>query len=304
MKILLSEIKPKIKAFVFDFDGTIKSSKEPDCLPLELIERIVSAGKKVAIVTASGVSALNGLGQQITRLLLEGNYSTRVYLGIANGMGLYGLDKQGKCELYSYPIEIIDVKKILKAWEKAVSLVGIKDEDLVEKGLTTFKRFLEKDWGRYIPKDYLSLVKSRKGKCFAERLKVTLVMPRSEVFSQVEFVRMVQEEIDKLTGKEKFVIETGDDVFAHVTCWPRMEPKLFALNRIKLELELKDRELVVFGDMPFGNDRGMLIDSNLPYTFTNRYFKKKDVKKPPYFLSGLAERPVLSVYRAVNYLIN
>ncbi|MFA6533488.1 MAG: hypothetical protein WCT22_05880, partial [Patescibacteria group bacterium] len=107
---IVKKLKGKIKAFVFDFDGTLKSSAEPECNPVVLIEKIVSSNKSVGIVTASGVSALIGIAKQLKK----------AYLGIANGMALYKIDDQGITELYQYPIEIQEIRKIIEGWKNVM----------------------------------------------------------------------------------------------------------------------------------------------------------------------------------------
>jgi len=300
---LFNKIQCDVKAFVFDYDGTIKSSFEPDCKPLELIEKIVRNNKFVGIITASGMSALNGLAEQIIELIKKNNFTDPVYLGIANGTALYKLDKDGKNELYNYSIEIEDIQKILEAWKNVMNKIEIKDEDLMEKGLNTFKDFLIKDWGESIPKDFLSLSKKYNGKCFVEKLKATFVMPKNEIFPQEKFISLMQEEINKVLGNEKFIIDMGDNIFAHTTKRPGMAPKLFALKKIMEDLNLKNDQLVTFGDMPFGNDKGLLIDSGLPYTFTNKNFEKENIETPPFILPNSELKPVLSVYKAVENLL-
>lgn len=300
---LFKKIQCDAKAFVFDYDGTIKSSSEPDCKPLELIEKIIRNNKFVGIITASGMSALSGLAEQIIDLLKKNNFTTPVYLGIANGMALYKLNKDGKHELYNYPIDIGDVQKILEAWKNVMNKIAIKNENLMEKGLNTFNDFLTKDWGESIPKDFLFLSKEYDGKCFVEKLKTTFVMPKNEIFSQEKFISLIQEEINKVLGNEKFIIDMGDNVFAHVTHRPGMAPKLFALKKIIEDLNLKNDQVVTFGDMPFGNDKGLLVDSGLPYTFTNKYFEKGNIETPPFILPNSELKPVLSVYKAVENLL-
>lgn len=301
---LFNKIQCNVKVFVFDYDGTIKSSSEPDCKPLELIQKIIRNNKFVGIITASGMSALGGLAEQIIDLLKKNNFTTPVYFGIANGMALYKLDKDGKNEIYNYPIDIEDIQKILEAWKNVMNKIEIKDEDLMEKGLNTFKDFLIKDWGESIPKDFLSLSKKYNGKCFVEKLKATFVMPKNEIFSQEKFISLMQEEINKVLGNEKFIIDMGDNVFAHTTKRPGMAPKLFALKKIMEDLNLKNDQVVTFGDMPFGNDKGLLIESGLPYTFTNKFIKKDRTETPPFILSGSELTPVANVYRAVENLLN
>lgn len=301
---MLNSIKSKVKAFVFDFDGTIKSSKEPDYSPFDLIKKIIINNKSVGIVTASGVSALSGLAEQIIKLCFENNFTSPIYLGVANGVALYKLNSNEKEELYNYSISLDDTKKIIEVWKKVVNKIGLKNEDLVESGLKTFNEFLIKDWGKYIPNEFLSLSKDYNGKCFVEKLKSTFVMPKNDVFSQEKFITLMQEELDNTLGIGKFIIDMGDNVFAHVTQKPGMAPKLFALRKIMEDLGLEKDQIVTFGDMPFGNDRGLLIDSNLPYTFTNKSIDKKDLKTPPFMLPGHELTPVASVYKAVDDLLS
>lgn len=302
MKIF-DKVKSKIRMFVFDFDDTIKSSSEPDCKPLELIEKIVSNNKFIGIITASGVSVLSTLAEQIIELIKKNNFSTSVYLGIANGMALYRLGKDGKQEIYSYQIELNYAKEILEVWKNVMKNIGVKDDDFMEKGINTFKEFLLRDWGKYIPDELLSLSKENNGKCFVERFKITFVMPKNNVFLQQNFISLMQMKINKKFGDEKFVIEMGNDVFAHLTKKPGMAPKLFALKRIMDDLNLKNDQVVAFGDMPFGNDKGLLIDSGLPYTFTNKFIDKGNPKNPPFVLSDCDLAPVASVYKAVENLL-
>jgi len=296
---ILNNIKPIVKAFVFDFDGTIKSSAEPECVPMDLIKKIVSKNKFVGIVTASGVSAISGLGEQIMKLINDNNFEIPIYLGVANGMALYKLEKNGKQELYNYSISLEDTKKIIEVWKSVMITIGVKDDDLMEKGLKTFNEFLLKNWGEYIPFEFLSLSKEYSGKCFVEKLKSTFVMPKNDIFSQEKFITLMQEGLG-----EKFIIDMGDNVFAHVTIRPGMAPKLFALNKIKDELKLTDEQIITFGDMPFGNDKGLLIDSKLPYTFTNINYENSSINAPPFLLQDAELAPVASVYRSVEFLIN
>ena len=296
---MLNKARSSVEAFVFDVDGTIKSSAEPDCSPIKLIEKIISNGKFVGLVTASGVSALEGLAGQLLKLAPV----SLIYLGIANGTALYKLDSKGKHELYRNPLSLEEVKGILRAWESVIKKNNLKEKDLVPKGLSTFNKFLEKNWGEYIPEDYLQLSGKFGGKCFVEELKATFVMPKDEVFSQKKFVALMQEEIDRTAGRGKYIIDMGDTTFAHATRKPGMAPKLYALKRIQSELGLSDNQVLAFGDMPFGNDKGLLIDSNLPYTFTNKYFDKESIEIPPFFLPGSQSNPVKSVYKAVDYLL-
>lgn len=300
---ILKQNKSSIKAFIFDYDGTIKSFSEPSCLPLELLKKIISNNKFVGIITASGVSILDSLAEQIIRLSVENNFSIPVYLGIANGTALYKLDKSGKHELYNYSLTTNEINNILKAWKEVIKKNKIKETDLMEKGVITFNKFLEKDWGNHVPNNLLNLSKKYSGQCFIEKLKVTFVMPKNETFSQEKFILMMQNEIDERLDSGKFIIDMGDNIFSHVTLKLDKAPKLFALKRMQKELKLTKEQIIGFGDMPFGNDKGLLIESSFPYTFTNKYYDKENIGTPPFILPESNIHPVCSVYKAVDYLL-
>jgi len=70
------------------------------------------------------------------------------------------------------------------------------------------------------------------------------------------------------------------------------------------KLGLTPKQVVAFGDLPLDNDRGLLVESKLPYTFTNKDYGKKDNKTPPFILPGSSVSPVRSVYQAIDYLLS
>lgn len=299
----LSAAKKIAKMFVFDVDGTIKSSAEPEYEPISLVEAVLVKNKGVALVTASGASALGKLAEPLEKLIKAKAFKAPVFLGIANGMALYRLNPNSRQEIHRFLILIPQVIQILKVWQKVMQEQGFKQVDLVAKGLTTFQEFLARDWQGLIPKEFLEKIKKYDGQCFAEELKVTLVMPKEEAFPQKQFIALMQKKLDRELGLNHYIIDRGDTTFAHVTKKPGMTPKLFALKRIIKELKLKKEQVVAFGDMPEDNDRGLLIDSHLPYTFTNQYFNKLKIGKPPFFLPGATRSPVASVYHAVDFLL-
>jgi hypothetical protein len=300
---ILKKVRSDVKAFVFDVDGTIKSSSEPEYLPLELVEKILCKGKFVGIITASGASAIEGLAKPIVRIISKKNYPIPVYFGVANGVGFYKLDNKGVHELWNYSLKISEVKNILRVWKTVMNKYDLRENNLLEKGLTTLRNYFKKDWGDNIPNNFLSLSKEFNGKCFAEKYKVTFVIPKGEILSQERFITMIQKGLDTIPGRNNYIIDMGDATYAHVTRNPGLLPKRFALEKIIKDLKLSRKEILTFGDMPFGNDKGLLISGRLPYTFTNKFIDNKKITIPPFLLPKSESRPIRSVYRAVDYLL-
>ncbi len=249
--------------FVFDIDGTIKSSVESKYKPIELIKKILLKSKNVVLITDSGASAFLGIIQEINKLLNENNIEKSVFIGIGNGVGLYEITKNEIKKLYQYCLEKNDILKILEVYNSVIAENRIEKNFFIKKGVTIFNEFLLKDWTNTIPSDYILSSKTYGGKCFIEPLKITFVMPEDSIVSQRLFIQEIQECLNVAFKKQYCIIEKGDDIFAHTTIYPNMSPKLFALLKIKERLKTTDAEIACFGDTPDGNDRGLLIDSKL-----------------------------------------
>ncbi len=279
-----------------DQDGTVKGGDNPQYQKanvVELLQKIARAGKSPVIITASGASALKSFAK----------ISFPAFIGIGNGTALYRFDQNRRTEIYNHGLSLEEVKAIVAVWQKVYAELGIKETDLQSKGITTFKEFMEKDWSGYIPEDYVKIFKQYAGCCFTETIKVTAVFPKWDEIKQRELVKKMQEALDQNLGKGQYLASRSDENFLHLIHALEVDPKLFALRKIMEELKLKPQEIAVFGDLPLDNDKGMLLDSGLPFTFTNRWFGKKDINKPPFILPGSLKSPVGSVYQAIDYLL-
>lgn len=301
----LQKVKNSFKAIVMDQDGTVKGGddlkyKNADILPL--LKKIVSKNKYPAIITGSGASALKSFTSLIDFYQQKKN-TNPTYIGIGNGTALYKFDQKGRSELYKCVLTLSEVKSIVEVWKKVYTELKIQESDLQQEGLVTFRKFMETDWAGYIPEEYLSVFRQHDGKCFTEEIKVTVVFPAWNETRQRELIKILQKSLDKILGKGLYFVSRGDDIYMHINHALKIDPKLFALQRIMTELRLDKNQVVTFGDMPLDNDKGLLVDSRLPFTFTNRIFNKKDQKNPPFFLPGSLLSPVGSVYNAIDYLL-
>lgn len=305
VKTLLKKAKATVSAIVMDQDGTVKGSDDPKYKKAnvaELLQRIARAGKYPAIITASGASALKSFSSMINFYAQE-QISTPTFIGIGNGTALHRFDIDGRTEIYNHGLTLDEERAIIGTWEKIYKTLDIKEFDLQPKGIETFQKFMEADWTSYIPPAYIELFKQYGGRCFTEPIKVTVVFPVWEAERQRELIKQIQTGLDKRLGKNKYIAQRGDDTFLHITHSFNIDPKLFAIETIMKELDLRDENVVAFGDMPLDNDRGMLIDSKLPYTFTNKKIPNWDYRKPPFVLPGSDKSAVGSVYQAIDYLL-
>lgn len=302
---MLGQAKANITALVMDQDGTVKGGDDPQYKKAnvsELLQRIAQSGKQPVILTASGASALQSF-TPMTDFYSEKQVSVPTFIGIGNGAALYRFDRTGQQKIYNHGLTLEEIKQIIGVWEKTYKQLNIQNSELQPKGLETFKAFAERDWTGYIPTDYIQLFQAYSGRCFTEPIKVTVVFPSWDEARQRELVAAMQNNLDNHLGDNKFVAKRGDDTFLHITRAFEVDPKLFALREIIRQSNLDKTTIAAFGDMPLDNDKGLLIDSSLPFTFTNIWMPGKSLTKPPYILPGFSESQVGCVYRAIDFLL-
>jgi len=303
---VLEKAKKTVSAIVMDQDGTVKGGDDPKYKKAdvgELLKKIARKNKYPVIITASGASVLKSF-TSLKDFYQQEKKSYPTFISIGNGTALYRFDQKGRMELYNLGLSLKEVKTIVEVWKKVYQELKIQETDLKTKGLETFKKFMATDWAGYIPKEYLLIFKQYNGRCFTEKIKVTVVFPDWEEKKQRILVKKMQSELDKTLGKKKYLASRGDDAFLHITHTFKIDPKLYTLRKIMSELNLKKENVVVFGDMPLDNDKGMMIDSKLPYAFTNKKIPNWDYRRPPFALPGSEESPVGSVYKAIDYLLS
>ena len=110
-------------------------------------------------------------------------------------------------------------------------------------------------------------------------------------------------ELNQALG-QTYQAAAGDETFVHITKKLAEDSKVVAIRAILKLLGLKSNQVATFGDMPVGNDAGLL---SFPYSFTNadEFAKiKKNSAEPPYLLLNQSLTPVERVYKAIDYLIS
>ena len=296
-KNILNKLKLSLKVFVFDYDNTIVDKNFKLDKALGLFKKIVEKEKYLIIITARGATAIKILSNPLLKLSLN----KPIYLGCGNGTILYELSKNKIKTIYNNGLNFSEIKEIIKKWENAYSSLKIEKTDLNIKGLHTLNKFLTDKWKGLIQDRIIDLCKKYNGSCFAEKAKVSIVLPKDKN-SHEEIIKTLMSKIND-KGK-KYLVSKGNDIYCHITRSFNIDPKLYAVQTIMKNLRLKSEEVFVCGDMPLDNDKGLLIDSHLPFAFTNKLIPNWNKDKPPFVLPGSKKSPVGSVHKAVDYLLS
>ncbi|PIT88154.1 MAG: hypothetical protein COU29_04045 [Candidatus Magasanikbacteria bacterium CG10_big_fil_rev_8_21_14_0_10_36_32] len=293
----LKEAKPLIKLFGLDYDGTV-SDKDHKLLEVSvLVEKILDKNKSVAFITARAATALKTLVPLLQEALLRKEATIPSFVAGGNGTTLYEVKKDELIEIYNHGFEVPQIVKAVEVGRKVYKKLGIGTADLAEKGLTTFKKFLQDDWDGYVPVEMIDVCRPFNGELFTEQAKVTFVLPKDKSLHQ-----NVVDELNENLGEE-YRAAVGDETYVHITRKLKEDSKAVAIKTILTTLGLEQAQVATFGDMPIGNDAGLL---SFPYSFTNSeefMGVKKDLQQPPYVLLEPNLTPVNRVYKAIEYLI-
>ncbi len=295
----LEEAKSLVKLFGLDYDGTIRDGinyKQPQVF--SLTEKILEKKKSVAFITARAATALKVLAPPLQELLKNEKISASGFIAGGNGTTLYEVKKDNLIEMYNRGFELPQILRAVEAGKKVYGDLEIKASDLAEKGLATFKKFLQEKWEGYVPSEIINICRPYNGELFTEQAKVTFVLPKNKSLHE----RIVAELKNELGGE--YSVAAGDETYVHITRKQGEDGKIIAIKTILQHLNLELNQVVTFGDMPAGNDAGLL---SFPYSFTNsdEFAKiKKDLGQPPYILADSNLAPIARVYKAIEYLLS
>ena len=297
-KIKLKEAKSLIKLFAFDYDGTIYDGcdfKFPEVIAL--IEKILASGQSVSLITARAASAVKTFVPPLKEFLIDKGVTEPIFIGGGNGTILYELKKDELKKIYNHGLDTGEINWIIDWWKKVCVKFNINTDDLAENGLETFRKFLSEDWAGYIPDEILNLCRPYEGKIFTEEAKVTFVLPKDEIARE----KIISEIKNELGGQ--YSVVAGDKTFCHITKKLQEDGKVVAVKTILGIMGLNLNQVATFGDMPTGNDAGLL---SFPFSFTNSEVfskEKNNFDQPPYILINSDLAPVARIYKAVEYLL-
>lgn len=296
-QLKLKEVKPKCQLFAMDYDGTLADGekyKKEDAI--NLIKEILAKGKTPAFITARAATAVKTFVPPLEEHYKQNPESGPTFIAGGNGTVLYRLDAKTIKQIYNNGLSLAEVKDIVEKWQQYATK-NLLVESLSEKGLITFQKFYGETWDHLIPEEVLNIGRPHEGRIFTEEAKVTFVFPKD-----VSRHEQIVADMQQLIG-ENFSVAAGDKDFCHITKRLAEDSKVVAIKTILQELGLNENQVATFGDMPHGNDAGLL---SFPYSFTNyaATAENKAADKPPFILPGSDEDPVGSVYKAVRYLID
>ncbi len=292
MQIKLNEAKGKVNLFAMDYDGTLADGeKYQKDDAISIIRQILAKGKTPAFMTARAATAVKTFVPPLEEFYRNNPESVAAYIGGGNGTVLYKIDAKGVERIYNHGLALDEIKSIVAKWENYATEHLLVNE-LSEKGLTTFKKFYADTWENLISDEVLNIGRPFEGRIFTEEAKVTFVFPKD-----VNQHQKIVDDIQNLI-REKFSVAAGDKDFCHITKRLNEDSKMVAVKTILKELGLEENQVVTFGDMPHGNDKGLL---SFPYSFTNYVSASSNV--PPFVLPGAETDPVGSVHKAIHFLI-
>ncbi len=295
----LKEAKLSVRLFGLDYDGTISDGvdyKQPQVF--SLVKKILTKNKSVVFVTARAATALKILVPHFQRLLSKVNNPVFGFIAGGNGISLYQVKKDGLIQIYNHGFKLSQILYVVEAGKKVYEKLRIGNVDLAEKGLKTFRKFLQEDWEGCISSEIVDICRPYKGEFFTEESKVTFVLPKDKSLHG-----KIIAELNNELGKEYCAV-AGDDTYIHITKRLVEDSKIVAIKTILEFLSLGPNQVATFGDMPIDNDLGLL---SFPYSFTNSeefVNIKRDPYQPPFILLYPGLTPIVRVYKAIDYLVS
>lgn len=294
----LKEAKKEIKLLGLDFDGTVVDGigyNMPEAA--DLFGKIISAGISVSFITARSATALKSIVPALQTKMIEVDTPPSCFIAGGNGTNLYEVGKNYLKQIYNYGLNFNEIITIVDSGRKIYNHFQIKHSGLAEKGLETFRKFLQDKWEGYIPKEIIKICRPYENAIFTEEAKVTFVLPKDKTIHPA-----LISALNEILGS-KYQVLAGDETYVHITKKLTADGKLTAVKQILDFLNLSEYQVATFGDMPEGNDAGLL---SFPYSFTNseEYAARKIGEKPPYILEGKNLTPVARIYETIEYLIS
>lgn len=293
-----------IKIIAVDYDGTVYDRYDPNFNKLEkvvmLAKDVYNSGMEFAFISGRSTTLeleLRDLGSKISKDTGE-NFS--IWRSGGTGMNLDKLsftctsDEVEVENVYSNSLSFEEVKLALNEFLK------LKIEaDTYSKSF--FNNFLEKDLPEYlVPREFKELAVPYEGLFFAEKVKITFVLPKNED-EQERCVEVLRKKLEKyglsvgwgrlpFADVSKQLILNGESV----------DGKMYMVKMLIKRLNINENQVVTFGDSPKDNNKGLL---SFPYSFTNDMDKGEDRTNLPPYLLKVNKSPIKAVYDAISYLI-
>lgn len=286
----------KVLLFGMDFDGTLSDGENyTKETAIALFIEILEKNKTPAFITARAATAVKHFVPPLEDYYKAHPTAIATYIGGGNGTVLYSVNSGGVRKIYNNGLTLDEIRFIVSEWQKYAE-TELPVASLSKKGLITFKKFYSETWEGLIPEAVLAAGRAYEGRIFTEEAKVTFVLPKD-----TEIHNKIIADIQSKVGNE-FSAVAGDKDFCHITKRLHSDSKAVAIETILKELNLNKDQVATFGDMPHGNDKGLL---SFPFSFTNEgeIDSINPINKPPYILPIEGLGPIARVYKAVRFLL-
>lgn len=294
----LAEAKLLVKLFGLDYDGTVADNEHKLPEVMVLVEKVLTANKTAAFITARAATALKTIVPPLQELLKKNNIDFSNFVAGANGTTLYEVSKDSFKEIYNHGLKLAEIQRAVAAGRTVYQKLNINRPDLAVKGLETFQKFLADVWDSFIPAEIVDICRPFDGELFTEEAKVTFVLPQDKTIHQ-----QLIEALNRELGNGLKAV-AGDETYVHITKQLEEDGKRVAIKTILKIMNLNEDQVVTFGDMPADNDAGLL---SFPYSFTNAQDftnVQKNPNEPPFVLVAGDLSPVAKVHQAIEYLIS
>lgn len=298
----LEEIKPQLALIATDYDETVRSRIHPtfsDNRAFKLIQTILLRYPLI-IITARAATAIKTFLPYLNKNTLL-TLKSRFFLGGGNGRMLYELIGKNFQEIYTNSLTAFEVKSILEVYDEVFTRLKIKKSELLQKGLTTYKLITSQLWNGIIPYEIFKQCLIYKYRVFTEKAKVGLIRVSNDTQNHI-FISCLSATLNR-KYPDKFQVIEGD-IDIHIVKKMIEDGKVKAVKTVIHLMQIKSEQVATFGDLPNGNDRGLL--THFPFSFTNSvdFFKKKpNLTFPPFLLPGALNSPINSVHKAFNFLL-
>ncbi len=284
----IDELKEQgISMWASDYDGTLYGHNYRPGDVATLVGHSSRQDIVPAVISARDATAKRELLPEIQRELALRGMQAPVYMGLANGKGLYKVEAGGIEPIYEFGLDDDDIRRIMDAYGE----LGIEVTDPMD---SIRQKSLKANWNNLIPPHLLDLAAGTKG-FWAEPLKASVRLP-DEKNLRLEAVDMLSQFLDG-----QYDVGWSGGVMADVTRSIGTDGKLYAARTLMDINRTCDAHVGTFGDMPHGNDKGLL---SLPYSFTNNeQAPLRTNNTPPYLLTGTGNA-VHRVHETVRKLVN
>jgi hydroxymethylpyrimidine pyrophosphatase-like HAD family hydrolase len=272
-------------AYVTDYDGTLVG----DGFGSEAVTRLIyNSSKKLipVIATARGATFKREQLFQIIQATNTHRILYPIYISLGNGTQVLEIKNNSSQLICNNALTIDEAETIIKAYQELDIRISKEDDQIRQYDLNF-------PWNDLIPDPYL-ILSSRNPGVWIEPVKVSLLTGSTPP----DIVKALCLKLTKVLPTFQFqwggkpVIDVTKQILKDGQI---VDGKLHTAQIVLSREGLSENNVAAFGDMPDGNDAGLL---SLPYSYTNQ----TGYSTRPYSLPEIGTR-VQRVHDAIYYLL-